>query len=95
MEKIIMEDSLLQRIAIMIDIMITILECSYSEAYSVIIKTKTFNFLQQKDYATLHDSPQANLASIGEELRNANIPIGDKITNSNIKKAMILMRKRQ
>lgn len=44
MEKMIVEDSLLQRISIMIDIIITILECSYSEAYNIIIKTKTFTY---------------------------------------------------
>ena len=92
MEKITIDNSTLQRISIMIDIMIIILRCSYSDTYSIIIKSKTFAYLQQKDYATLHDSPQANSASIGEELRNANNILGTKITNASIKEAMRIMR---
>ena len=91
MEKInnTIESVILQKIAIIIDIMMNILNCSYSDAYEVIIKSKTFHYLQQKDYSTLYDSPQANLASIGEELRQSNNPLGYKITEDRIKKAML------
>lgn len=86
------ESSILEKVAIIIDIMICILGCSYSEAYEIVTKSKTFYYLQQKDYSTLHDSPQANLASIGEELRQNKNALGCKITPENIKKAMLSMR---
>lgn len=93
MEKITNETDniILERLSIIIDLMITILGCSYSDAYNIITKSKTYYYLKQKDYSTLHDSPQANLSSIGIELREQNIPIGQKITDENIKKAMISM----
>lgn len=95
MEKMInnVENVILQKVSIIIDIMMNILNCTYSDAYEIVTNSKTYYFLQQSDYSTLHDSPQANLASIGEELRNQNIPLGNYITNDRIKKAMIDMRK--
>lgn len=86
------ENVILEKVSIIIDIMMLILNCSYSDAYEVITKSKTYSFLQQKDYCTLHDSPQANLSSIGKELRENNIDIGFRITDDNIKLAMIKMR---
>ena len=92
MGKISIDDSTFERISIMIDIMMVILKCSYSDAYSLIINSNTFQYLQQKDYGTLHDSPQANLASIGEELRIKKIEVGEHITDTNIARAMLIMR---
>ena len=86
------KDVICAKVSIIIDTMISILGCSYSEAYEIIVNTKTYHFLQERDYGTLHDSPQANLSSIGEELRQKNNDIGNVITDENIKKAMIAMR---
>ncbi|MBQ3164501.1 MAG: hypothetical protein IJC02_08190 [Lachnospiraceae bacterium] len=92
MERDSIQDVILEKVSIIIDIMMSILGCSYSEAYEIIVNTKTYHFLQERDYGTLHDSPQANLSSIGEELRQINNDIGNVITDENIKKAMIAMR---
>lgn len=86
------ENVILEKLSIIIDIMMQILNCSYSDAYDVVTKSKTYLFLQQKDYSTLHDSPQANLSSIGKELRDNNIDIGFKLTDNNIRLAMLKMR---
>ena len=82
------DDVILEKISIIIDIMMQITKCSYSDAYSVIITSETFNHLKQKDYSTLNDSPQANLASIGAELRRNNNKLGLLLTDDNIKNAM-------
>jgi hypothetical protein len=94
MEKIISitDDVVLEKVSIMIDILMQILNCSYSDAYNIIIKSRTYSFLIQKDYSTMHDSPQANLSSIGEELRIANNHLGKNITDENIKVAMLKLR---
>ena len=86
------ENMLLEKIAIMIDIMMIILNCSYSDAYGLIVNSKTYNYLKQMDYSTIHDSPQANLSSIGKELRDAGVDTGYSITDNNIKLAMKKMR---
>lgn len=86
------DNVILEKIAIIIDIMMIILNCSYSDAYDIITKSKTYAFLRQRDYSTLHDSPQANLSLIGKELRENNIEIGYKITDDNIKLAMLKIR---
>lgn len=87
-------DTILEKIAIMIDIMIEITNCSYSDAYEVIANSETFKHLHRLDYATSYDSPQANLASIGEELRSANNRLGGLITDDSIKEAMSRMREK-
>ena len=48
--------------------------------------------MQEQVYKTLHDSPQANLSDIGEELRKAGNKLGQMITDTNIKRAMLQMR---
>lgn len=87
-----MEKVIDAKVAIMIEILMIILNCSYSDAYNLVRGSKTYGYLLNLDYATLHDSPQANLSSIGEELRNCNINTGHIITDDNIKKAMIHLR---
>lgn len=89
-----MEDLILEKLSIIIEIMMKILDCSYSEAYEIITKSETYYFLQQRDYSTLHDSPQANLSSIGEELRQKNIAIGYKLTDDGIRDAVWAMRQK-
>lgn len=84
----------LEKIAIMIDIMITMFKCSYSDAYAIISKSEVYRLMKEYNYAILHDSPQANLSMIGEELRLNNNPIGKVITNENIKRAMMIMREK-
>ena len=86
------DNVILEKISIIIDIMMQITKCSYSDAYSVIIKSEMFYHLKHMDYSTLHDSPQANLASIGAELRRNNNKLGLLLTDDNIKKAMKEMR---
>lgn len=88
------ESVILEKVAIIIDILMIILNCSYSEAYSIITKSKMYYSLQERDYGTLHDSPQANLSSIGVELRQKNNLLGNRITDENIKKAMLSMIER-
>ena len=87
------DDGMQARIAIIINIIIQITHCSYSEAREIIINSETFNRLKQGNYSTLYDSPQANLSSIGEELRRNNNRLGLLITDDNIRKAMLEMRK--
>ena len=53
-----------------------------------------YYYLKQQDYGTLYDSPQANLSTIGAELREKNIDIGYKITDKAIKQAMLVMMQR-
>lgn len=81
-----------QRLDIIINIMMQITNCSYSDAYEIIINTSVFKQLEELDYSTLYDSPQANLSSIGKELREKDIELGYLITDANIKKAMFNMR---
>lgn len=78
-----------EKLSIMTELLIIILNYDYSEAYDIIVKSQTYKWLKDLDYATMYDSPQANLSSIGEELRASNNPLGTKITDENIKKAMI------
>lgn len=87
-----MEKVIDAKVAIMIEILMVILNCSYSDAYKIVRKSKTYRYLTSLDYATLHDSPQANLSSIGQELRSCNIDIGNVVTDENIKKAMLHLR---
>lgn len=86
---------ILEKMSIMIDIMIKILGCEYSDAYGIIIRSKTYSLLQKGNYSALHDSPQANLSSIGQELRESmnteHQKLGNALTDQNIKKAMLLM----
>lgn len=49
--------------------------------------------LEQNDYSTLYDSLQANLASLEQELRESNNPLGYSITDDSIRTAMIKMRR--
>ena len=50
--------------------------------------------MKSLDYATLHDSPQANLCDIGKELRMAGNPLGDRITSQSITNAMLRLREK-
>ena len=86
------DDGMRARIAIIIKIIIQIIHCSYSEAREIILKSETFIRLKQGNYSTLYDSPQANLSSIGEELRRSNNRLGLLITDDNIRKAMLETR---
>lgn len=86
------DDGMQARIAIIINIIIQITHCSYSEAREIIINSETFYRLKQGNYSTLYDSQQANLSSIGEELRRSNNRLGLLITDDNIRKAMLEMR---
>lgn len=63
------EDTLWLRLCIMIELLMEILNCRYSKAYSIIIQSETYYWLVQEDFATMYDSPQANLDDIGRELR--------------------------
>lgn len=87
-------DVINEKAAIIIEIMIEILNCSYSDAYNIVVNTKVYQYMNQLDYSTLHDSPQANLSAIGEELRQNNNRLGNLITDDNIKKAMLSMREK-
>lgn len=81
-----------EKISVIIELLMIILDCVYSDAYHIIIQSKTYKYMENLDYATLHDSPQANLSDIGSELRERNHPLGDKITDENIKKAVLYLR---
>lgn len=86
------EDMIWEKVSIMIEIIMTITNCSYSDAYSIIQKSKTYGYLKERNYAVLHDSPQANLSSIGEELRARQHNLGTLITDANIILAMKKIR---
>lgn len=88
------DNTIYLRLSIMIELLMEILHCSYSYAYMIITKSETYYYLVQDDYATTYDSPQANLDSIGEELRQQGDTLGSKITAENIIKAMQSIRDR-
>ena len=70
------------------DLLVKILSCTDNEAEEIIKNSETYYWLCKKDYATLYESPQANLSSIGEELRKKNNPLGLLVTDENIKICM-------
>ncbi len=92
MEKIAMKEVILEKVAIMIELLITILNCGYSDAFAIITNSETYEYMKNGDYTTLHDSPQANLSEIGLALRKVNNPIGFQITDEKILQAMINLR---
>lgn len=81
-----------EKLSIMIELLMTITNCEYSDAYRVIAASKTYRYLKAYDYSALHDSPQANLCDIGKELRSQNHRLGQVITENNIKKAILKLR---
>lgn len=85
-------NSLIERIDIIEDMLIEILNCTKSDAHSIVIASQMYKNLEQNDYSTLYDSPQANLSSLGQELRESNNPLGYNITDDNIRTAMVKMR---
>lgn len=85
-------DSLFERLDIIEDILTKILSCTKSDAHNIIIASQMHKNLEQNDYSTLYDSPQANLASLGQELKESNNPLGYSITDDSIRAAMIKMR---
>lgn len=86
------KDTIYLRLSIMIELLMIILDCRYSEAYKIIVKSKTYKYLVEEDFATLYDSPQANLSDIGKELRENHNRLGMKITDQNIIKATTFLR---
>ena len=85
-------NSLFERLDIIEDILTEILSCTKSDAHSIVIASQMYKNLEQNDYSTLYDSPQANLSSLGQELRESNNPFGYSITDDNIRSVMIKMR---
>lgn len=85
-------NSLFERLEIIENIITEILNCTKSDAHSIVIASQMYKNLEQNDYTTLYDSPQANLSSLGQELRESNNYLGYSITDGNIRKAMIKMR---
>lgn len=85
-------DSLFERLDIIEDILTKILSCTKSDAHNIITASQMHKNLEQNDYSTLYDSPQANLASLGQELKESNNPLGYSITDDSIRAAMIKMR---
>ena len=85
-------NSLFERLDIIEDILTEILSCTKSDAHSIVIASQMYKNLEQNDYSTLYDSPQANLSSLGQELRESNNPLGYSITDDNIRTAMIKMK---
>lgn len=81
-----------EKLSIMIELLMVILSCSYSDAYVIIVSSKVYSYMENLDYATLHDSPQANLSDIGKELRLSNSSLGNKITDISIKNAVLYLR---
>lgn len=77
-----------RKITIMTDILILVLNCSCSDAYEIISSSDVYKILKENNYPTVYDSPQANLSMIGQELRLKNNPVGNIITDENIKRAM-------
>jgi hypothetical protein len=86
------ESELVGRLSIMTDILTQILNCTQSEAHSIITNSETYKLLLNKDYSTTYDSPQANLSSIGHELIEHNNPLGNLITDENIINIMSKLR---
>jgi hypothetical protein len=78
------ENCVWEQVSIMIELMMKILNCSYSDAYKVIKNSETYYYLNRHDFAMLYDSPQANLSSIGQELRDKHDILGNYITDENI-----------
>ena len=89
-----LNETLQEKIAVMLDILVTLLSCSYSDAFEIISSSNVYKLLKENNYPTVYDSPQANLSMIGQELRLKNNPVGNIITDANIKRAMQIMRRR-
>lgn len=89
-----LDETIQEKIAIMTDILILVLNCSCSDAYEIISGSAVYELLKENNYPTVYDSPQANLSMIGHELRLKNNPVGNKITDENIKLAMQILRER-
>lgn len=85
-------NSLFERLEIVENMITEILNCTKSDAHNIIIASQMHKNLEQNDYSTLYDSPQANLSSLGQELRESNNPLGYNITDDNIRAAMVKMR---
>lgn len=89
-----LKETLQEKLAIMLDILVTVLNCSYSDAFEIISSSDVYRLLKENNYPTVYDSPQANISMIGQELRLKNNPVGNIITDANIKRAMQIMRRR-
>lgn len=68
-------NSLFERLDIIEDILTEILSCTKSDAHNIIIASQMYKNLEKNDYSTIYDSPQANLSSLGQELRESNNPL--------------------
>lgn len=78
-------NAILEKVSIMIDIMMALLNKPYSDCYALIVGSTTYRLLVSHDISVLHDSPQANLIDIGKELREKGIKEGQYITEEAIK----------
>lgn len=85
-------NSLFKRLEIIENILTEILNCTKSDVHSIVIASQMYKNLEQNDYSTLYDSPQANLSSLGQESKESNNPLGYSITDDSIRVAMIKMR---
>ena len=79
------KDAILEKVSIMIDIMMDLLDKPYSDCYALIINSQTYKLLTMGDVGALHDSPQANLIDIGEELKNRGLIESNQLTEFAIK----------
>ena len=79
------KEAILEKVSIMIDIMMDLLDKPYSDCYALIINSQTYKLLTMGDVGALHDSPQANLIDIGEELKNRGLIESNQLTEFAIK----------
>ena len=61
------ENSILEKISIMIDMLMGMFGITYTLGYSLIRRSNLFRLLISGDYSTLYDSPQASLIELGKE----------------------------
>ena len=85
------EDSV-ERLSIMIELLMTIWNCKYSDAYMVIENTRVYNNILSGDYGTTYESPQSNVSRIGDELRHSGNRLGNSVTDDNIRLAVMSIR---
>ena len=87
------KESILERIALIIDTMMGISGMSYPECYNLLSKTNVYRCLIEEDFATLYDSPEALLVELDKELQKANHHLGGRFSENAIKAYLLSLRK--
>lgn len=81
------------KLSCILEIIIEMFNCSFSEAYSLIHNTLTFKAIISGDKATLYQSASCCVEDIGKELRDNQIKAGYLFTKEHINNSIMQVRK--